>query len=358
MGTFKQPVAIDTIDDNIYVLDKGTQSITKFIPTDYGIKVLLAARLYTRGEFDSSISIWKEVVKDNSGFEAAYVGIGKSLLAHNEFSNAMHYFKLANDKAKYSLAFGQYRRELLGQWFWLIFIILILLVAVLIASDSKFGAVKKKEKNINEKGGIARTVHILFHPLEGFEYLTRSCSIKTNLITSLVILGVWIVVSIAKWEFSGYIFNNNSIANFNILVVLGQTVLLSLLWVISNWFVSTINDGSGRLTDIVSVSLVSLVPYISYQILFTILSNVLTSAENVFLGLLQIILYAWSAIILLAGLKTIHEYNIKRTLGTVVLSVFAMAIIVFLSLLLWSMLQQIFSFATSIADEVNNIVRY
>jgi hypothetical protein len=78
----------------------------------------------------------------------------------------------------------------------------------------------------------------------------------------------------------------------------------------------------------------------------------------VFLGLLQIILYAWSAIILLAGLKTIHEYNIKRTLGTVVLSVFAMAIIVFLSLLLWSMLQQIFSFATSIADEVNNIVRY
>jgi hypothetical protein len=171
-------------------------------------------------------------------------------------------------------------------------------------------------------------------------------------------LGVWIVASIAKWEFSGYIFNSNSISNFNILAVLGQTVLLTLLWVISNWFVSTINDGSGRLTDIISVSLVSLIPFISYQMLFTILSNVLTSAEIVFLGLLQIILYAWSAIILLAGLKTIHEYNIKKTLGVVVLSVFSMAVIVFLSLLLWSMLQQIFSFITSIADEVNNIVRY
>ncbi|HBQ63578.1 MAG TPA: hypothetical protein DD727_01345 [Clostridiales bacterium] len=120
VGTFKTPVAIDTKDEKLYVLDSGNENLSIFEMTDYARLIKTANKAYYDGEYDLSSQIWNQVLRINANFELAYVQIGRVLLRKEQFKEAMEYFELGNYRGSatsrdngYTKAMTEYRKDYL-----------------------------------------------------------------------------------------------------------------------------------------------------------------------------------------------------------------------------------------------------
>lgn len=117
LGTFKTPIAVESFDDHIFVLDHDLGMITEFTVTKFGSLVNEANGLYSIGKHDDAAKVWEEVLRLDANYEMAYVGIGKSMLRQGEYKQAMKYLKLGNDREYYSKALTKYRREYMREYF-------------------------------------------------------------------------------------------------------------------------------------------------------------------------------------------------------------------------------------------------
>lgn len=113
VGTFRLPTAIEAMGDKLYVLDAGRNAILTFTETRYGALINDAVSLRYDGDESLAVKKWEEVLKLDSNFEQAYIGIGKAYLSAGDNKKAMEYLKLGMDKEYYSIAYKRYRNELL-----------------------------------------------------------------------------------------------------------------------------------------------------------------------------------------------------------------------------------------------------
>lgn len=352
-GLFRIPVAIESIGDRVYVLDQMADTVTMFIPTDYGKTLLAALDLYNEGLYEESVPLWQEVIRQSGGYDPAYISIGKMYLNQGRYQEAMDYFQKGHSPELYSDAFKQQRNITLRNWFYPIFAVLVVLVVWVIISDARDRVSKKREVDLASVGPFRKVTYILFHPTEGYETTVRLQHVKTSAVVAGICLLLWFFATILTWQYNGYIFNQNIAEDFNIWAMFGQTFLVFGLFVLSNWFVSTMMDGSGKLIDIVYVVAVGMLPYVFYQLSSLLLSNVLVMEEGAFMTLLGAIAVLWSVVLIVLGIKAIHEFSLGKTIMAVIFTVVGILIIVFLALLLWSLFQQLVSFVAAIYDEIS-----
>lgn len=165
-------------------------------------------------------------------------------------------------------------------------------------------------------------------------------------------LALWFFATILTWQYNGYVFNQNVAGDFSIWTSWGRRCWYSAVRA-GQLIVSTMMDGSGKLLDIVYVLAVGLLPYVGYQLLSLLLTNVLTREEGAFLTLLGAAAILWSAVLMVLGLKVVHEFSFGRTVLAVLYSLIGILIILFLALLLWSLFQQLAMFLVSLYDELS-----
>ena len=107
VGLFQRAVSIVQMGDDLYVLDADKDTITEFKLTDFGTLVRNAIALYDAGLYQESIEPWLEVIRHNSNYLLAYTGLGKAYYQLKDYDTAMYYFRLANERANFSLAFRE-----------------------------------------------------------------------------------------------------------------------------------------------------------------------------------------------------------------------------------------------------------
>ncbi len=112
-GTFNQPVAIESYNGLVYVLDSFRNSVFVFEPTLYGQYINEAVGLRYMGDQTAAVETWKKVLELDSNNEMAYVGIGKSYLSIGDNKTAMYYLKMGENREYYSIAFKRYRNDLI-----------------------------------------------------------------------------------------------------------------------------------------------------------------------------------------------------------------------------------------------------
>lgn len=128
-GTFKNPTSLVSFNGKILVLDAVKNNITVFRLTWFGEQVRKASALYHNGFYMEAVEPWKEVLKHDSNYLLAYVGLGKAYFQMQDYRQAMYYFKLGYDKKGYSDAFKEYSIEYMRENFDTIFLVLALLFA-------------------------------------------------------------------------------------------------------------------------------------------------------------------------------------------------------------------------------------
>lgn len=109
-GAFNSAVSIEHMDHDLFVLDQNEGNITVFVPTEYGNLIYDASAAYLKGDYDGSADLWREVLKLNANYNLAFIGIGRSLLRQDHYTEAMEYFEMAHDRDNYGRAFRLYRK--------------------------------------------------------------------------------------------------------------------------------------------------------------------------------------------------------------------------------------------------------
>ena len=193
-------------------------------------------------------------------------------------------------------------------------------------------------------------MYLVRHPFEGFEDLRWKKGY--NMKVAMVIVLAFFVVTVMEAQMTGFLFNTNFVKVFNVVPYISSTILLFLVWVIGNWSLCTLFNGEGTMKNIFCVSAYALMPYIISMLICTVASNVLVGREGGFLGFTLLIGTAWSVLMMISGMKAVHQYSVPKTLLAIGFTLVAMVIIVFVSVLLATLFQQLWVFFYTIYTEL------
>lgn len=354
LGNLKDPTAITYFNSDIYVLDGTANSITVYKRTEYGDAIDQAEQYLISLDYDKAIDSWKEILKRNNNFDAAYVGIADSMYLSERYEDAMAYYQAAGDVDGYSKCFKELRQQWIEKYLFLALLIVAAIIVGLvflfryIGKVNKAGVAKSGKRKFKEE--VFFGFYLIMHPFDGFWDLKHEGrgSVRGGIfITALATLAV-----IYKNVGTAYVFNPNSSLN-GIWSGVATVWVPLLLYVVANWCITTLFDGEGTFKDIFMAASYSLVPLIIFLIPTTIFSNVAILDEQAIITLFDTIAYIWLGGLLFFGTMTVHGYsmgkNIIVTLGTVL----GMAFIMFLLALFTNLIRRMVSFITDIITEIS-----
>jgi hypothetical protein len=197
--------------------------------------------------------------------------------------------------------------------------------------------------------------HVVFHPVEGFEDLRwkKQGSMKI----ALVIVFLLFVVMVADRQLTGFQFNTAYVKVFNVIPLLVQSVVYFFTWVIGNWALCTLFDGEGTLKKICIYSAYALVPYIFCSALSIFISNFIVQEERIWMTAIYYLGLIWSVVLMIQAMKAVHQYSFPKTIVSMIFTLVAMLLILFLAILLLSLFQQLYVFGYSIYTEISYRIR-
>ncbi|HEY8363027.1 MAG TPA: YIP1 family protein [Tissierellaceae bacterium] len=351
-GSFSQPVAIDYLNNDIVILDQERGTLNIFTETEYGKRVNKAVNLHYSGRYEDAEAVWTELLKYNANMDLAYIGLGKSLLRQNQFYEAMQYFKLANSRHYYNKAFKLYRREVVGERFGFIMLMIFVSIGVLIIITKlkRYLPINGKVFSSECMKGLKYSFHVIFHPFDGFWDLKYEK--RGNLKAAFVLLILVIITYIVQRQYTGFLFNYNDLTKLNVMMEIISVFLPFVLWCISNWCVTTLADGEGSFKDIVISTSYALAPIIIINIPLVILSRIISLEEGAFYYFFSYLSIIWSIWLIIIGTMTTHQYSLRKTLVVIPVIIIGMGIIAFIALLFFNVIQRIMGFVYTVYREI------
>jgi DNA-binding beta-propeller fold protein YncE len=348
-GTFRTVTAIETLGSSVLVLDTDFNSMTLFRPTAFAEEVRAALLLYRDGRYQEAVTHWEQVLKHDATYPMANKGMGKAMMQIGDFRAAMGYFRLARAPDGYSDALYYYRTEWMQENFLLIVIGLFILLALFI-TVSIIRSRRKRDEYASIGGKWKFPFYCMFHPIKG--YSDMKYEKKGSILYANIIIGAFFLTSILVFWLTGFAYNFNDAETFNIIFRLISSVGLFVAWAITNWAVGAIIDGESTFKETWCFSAYALLPYIVVTNILTLMTNVFTWHEEAFVMLLYYTAFIWSGFNMLIALKEAHQFSMKKTILTSLLTVCGLILVVMIVTIGYSMIVQLFAFITSISNEL------
>lgn len=188
------------------------------------------------------------------------------------------------------------------------------------------------------------------HPVDGYYWIRHADKGSVPIAIILVIL--------FSFSFSfnrlsaSFVVNEIDPRTVDSLSELGGVLLLYALLCISNWSVTCLMQGEGRLKDIAIAIGYSMVPLIISFNLATAVSLFIADGEEAFYYLILSVGIAYALIMMLLGIMQVHNYSLAKTLATLFLTLIAAFIILFISLLIVDLINKVYNYFHSIYIEI------
>lgn len=192
--------------------------------------------------------------------------------------------------------------------------------------------------------------YILTHPLKGFEEFKRYKRGKMSV--ALIFMILTILVNILKFQFDGFLVNNNNIKDLNSVAQIAYVAGAVLVITVANWSVTTLFDGKGNMREIFMMICYCLYPFIWATGLGILLSNILTEDEMAIYTLVIVLGVVLLIYMFFFGIISIHEYGLVQCLLTILFTIVAALIILFACLLLFDLFQRMYGFVYTLYREI------
>ncbi len=338
----------------LLILDKAStgDKIIVYSPTDYCKTIIGAIENENAHQYSQSIEYWQEVLTKNNNFDLAYIGIGKALYNQGRYEEAKEYLEVAYEVDVWSKAENALGKQFTSKW---LLLIVALVIVVLVLFFKFLGWAKKKNKATALKVGrktyleeLLYAFHLVFHPFDGFWDLKHEK--RGSVRGATTILGITILAFFYQSVGQGYSFDPRGEASTSIFVQLIAVLLPVMLFVVGNWCLTTLFDGEGSFKDIYIAACYSLAPLPIFVILSTVLTNVVTGGSIV--TLLVTLGYVWVGILLFFGMLVTHDYSIVKNIITILGTVVAMLVIMFVAVLFSALVVKMATFIISLMSEV------
>ena len=192
--------------------------------------------------------------------------------------------------------------------------------------------------------------YTLSHPMDGFYWIRHADKGSVPLAILMVI--VFSLCFSANRLLASFVVNDLDPRSVDSLYELIGILAFYLLICVSNWSVTCLMNGEGRMKDISIAIGYSTVPISVVLAAGTLLSQVVADDEQSFYTILLVIGIAYGLIMMLIGIMQVHNYTLGKTLITLFLTFIAMLIIIFVVLLLANMLSMVVVFFKSVYTEI------
>lgn len=344
-GTFKRITAIDNSGDDLIVLDGTKNTVSLYKCNDYGKSFKMLQSKTLKGEYSEAKSGWQSIMQSDVNNQFAYKGLAGAAYAEGDYKLALSLSKQAYDKEIYAQAYEQLRKEWLHQNIKWVILVVAVAIAVIIIFNKKF---KTKIAVKNDKAKwMFKSV---FHPAESFAAIKQKNLSSVKL--GMILLLLYYLSDATQNLFGNFMFVSEDSGSFNSVLLLFRTVGIVLLWCVSNWAVCTLLGGIGKIREIFTVVCYSLIPVIVANFGFTILTYIFIPSEISFITIIMAATKIYALIMLIIGTIIIHDFSFGRFWGTTLLTVFAMAVVLFLVVLIIVLVQQFIAFGATVYNEI------
>ena len=353
LGNISSIEAICYQGDTMLILDKDKKSITVFERTEYGDVLLDAIAAENRQDYTTAINLWTDVLKRNSNFDAAYIGIGQAMYRNGEFEESLEYFEAAYDTLNWSTSYKDIRKEFMSDYFLFLLIGILALIVVLVLISRYITKVNKRIKKADQRRTyweeLLYSFYVMLHPFDGFWDLKheRRGSLRGAVTINLIVVLTFFYQSIGQ----GYLMNPYN--TYSTIWAQAISVLVPLfLFVTANWCLTTLFEGEGSFKDIYIACSYSMMPIPLLVIPATIYSNFAISTEIELLTLLTTIAFLWMGVLIFFGTQVTHDYSIFKNLVTILGTILGMVFIIFIAILFSTLVAKLVSLGTNIVTEL------
>lgn len=327
-GFFGYPSSIVSDDEGyLYVLDKDRNNVQVFRPTQFAEMVHDAAELYADGRYEDAAEPWREVLKYNTNYALAHSGLGKAFMKLENWEDALHEYRIAENRDGYSEAFAEIRHDWIRNNFPLAVLALIgIVVAVFLAIKA---AKWVNSRPWDKSGHVIRTLQLLmlvmFRPMDGFWAIKQEK--KGNAIIGVVLMITVFAIMLFDIQYRSYQTASVDPQDVSLLIVISQIFGAWVLWGVANYAVAAITEGEGFFRDVMMGVAYSMGPYIFFTVPLTLLSHILSRAEKSYLDFAGDVVIMWCGLLIFMSVRHLHNFTYKKSLLTTGLAVFGMACI-------------------------------
>lgn len=359
VGLFEVPTGI-AVDDsnNIYVLDGQKGTIQVFEPTPIQSDIHKALIDYNNGRYSESKKLFSEVLVYNSSSFLAHLYMGRLYMQETEYEMALKHFKISKVKSEYSTAYWEIRNIWLQEN--LAAILMILIFAAVFIYTIKlidrrkgiFNPIRRKKAEILKSRlmfDIANLKYAMFHPIDNaydVKVNTRGSVIAASIIYVLVF-----ILLVFKQVGSGFIFSVD-IMRYSIAYTLAGYVVIIGLFIMSNYLVGSLHDGTGTVKSLYIGIAYSFSPALLIMTLIILISNFATMNEAFFIAAADTFVISWCAVNAVLTIMELHEYDFMPTVGNLLITLFLMIVIILAASMLYLFVKQIWDFVYELITEV------
>lgn len=360
VGMFKtvSAVAVDP-EGNLYVLDEEKNEVQVFRQTEFAELVHEALALYQNGRYIESKEPWQKVLRMNSLFDYANLGMGEAYFKEENYPAALKSYRLASYYDGYSNAFWEVRNVWMKKNLIPVLILLglfYLITRVVGYIDRKrkilnpLRAVRSKFQKITLYNQLMHMFYTLKNPADGYYGIRREG--KTSYKSANIILLFAFAIFLLNKYAVGYLYLWFLDDSIYLLTDMLSFFGLFLLLVICNYLVSTIKEGEGRFRDIYQGAAYAMTPYILVKPIVIILTHVLTYNEYFLIQFGNFIAVAWTLIMVFLMIKYINDYSFGDTIKIILYSLFCVLIAILVIFILYVLITQVTEFIQSFFGEV------
>jgi hypothetical protein len=194
------------------------------------------------------------------------------------------------------------------------------------------------------------SMYTAVHPLDGFWDLTHEK--RGSIAAANVIVVLAVLVEVLRLTLTNFQFILINMEYFNAVIVMMQILLPIFLWVVSNWSLTTLMDGKGRMPDIYMAVAYALAPSVIINAVMIVLSRLITYDEGAVYWVLAGFSMFWTGILILAGMMMIHDYSLTKTVLSSLLTIVGMGVMVFIFVVFFSLISDAAAYFVSLYKEI------
>ena len=192
-------------------------------------------------------------------------------------------------------------------------------------------------------------LYILTHPFKGYDDFKLEK--KGKLSVAIVYLLLLVITNAISVTASGFLVSAPFVENFSIVRTFFLVVVPVVLITIGNWSITSLFEGKGKMIEIFKVICYAVIPLVWIGIPMTIVSNFLIQEELAIYTAMNAIAVFFVGYMAIFGLLVIHEYGLLKTIVTMAFTAVAVALIIFIGLLILTLFQQLYGFIIQVYEE-------
>ncbi|MCL2126795.1 MAG: YIP1 family protein [Treponema sp.] len=194
------------------------------------------------------------------------------------------------------------------------------------------------------------SLYVAVHPLDGFWDLTHEK--RGSLAAANVIVAASVLVEILRLTLTSFQFITINMEYFNAVIAALSILLPIFLWTVSNWSLTTLMDGKGRVKDIYMAVAYALAPSVLINAFMIVLSQLITFDEGSVYWVLAGFSVVWTVWLFIAGMMMIHDYSLTKTIFSSFLTIIGMGVMVFIFVVFFSLISDAAAYFVSLYKEI------